>query len=56
MDHTRTQMPYALLAATVSLVVGLIPAGLGLPPYYSLAAGLLVLFLFLRLVGRRVEG
>lgn len=39
MDHVRTQMPYALIAAVVAMLIGFIPAGLGLNPFFALALG-----------------
>ncbi len=43
LTHVQTQMPYALIAAGLSLLVGFLPAGLGFNPYACLAVGLLVL-------------
>jgi Na+/H+ antiporter NhaC len=54
MAHFSTQLPYGLLAMAVSLVVGFIPAAFGVPPLYSLLAGLLVMFLFVRSIGKKV--
>lgn len=45
-DHVRTQMPYALLAATVAALAGFLPVGLGLPGWLGLLAGALVLAVF----------
>lgn len=45
LDHVRTQIPYALIAAGVALVIGFIPVGLGLPGWLSLVLGVGVLFL-----------
>jgi Na+/H+ antiporter NhaC len=42
-DHVRTQLPYALAVAGVSLVGGLIPSAYGFPPWISLAIGSLFL-------------
>ncbi len=53
MDHVRTQMPYALATAVIALAVGFIPAGFGVHPVVSLAAGLATSILLLRVVGRR---
>ncbi|MCB9681536.1 MAG: Na+/H+ antiporter NhaC family protein [Alphaproteobacteria bacterium] len=43
-EHVRTQLPYALLAGLVSLVVGYLPAGVGVPPWLTLPLGLAVLW------------
>jgi Na+/H+ antiporter NhaC len=53
-DHVRTQLPYALTVGVVALVVGVLPAGFGLPPLAALVAGGMLLALVLRLAGRRV--
>jgi Na+/H+ antiporter NhaC len=56
-DHVRTQLPYALLAAAVAMLVGDIPTALwGVNPAISIAIGLVLIYLVLRFVGRPVEG
>lgn len=44
-DHVRTQLPYGLVVAGVTIAVGYIPAGFGFSPYLSnlLAIGILML-------------
>ncbi|MEE8267656.1 MAG: Na+/H+ antiporter NhaC family protein [Gemmatimonadales bacterium] len=54
-DHVRTQMPYALLAAGLAGVVGSIPAGFGMSPWISLPVGVVALIVVVRYVGKRVE-
>jgi Na+/H+ antiporter NhaC len=55
-DHVRTQLPYALLAAGVAMLVGDIPTALwGIPPYVSIVVGLGVIYVLLRVFGRPVE-
>jgi len=53
-DHTRTQIPYALTAGIVSIVFGTIPTGLGLSPWPCLVVGVLVLIGVHRVLGREV--
>lgn len=53
--HVRTQMPYALLVGTVSIVFGTIPAAYGISPWILLPTGLIVLWVFLRCFGRDAE-
>jgi Na+/H+ antiporter NhaC len=53
-DHVRTQLPYAMLAAGVGVVVGDVPTSYGLSPWLSIVLGGLVLVGFLFLFGRRV--
>jgi Na+/H+ antiporter NhaC len=38
-DHVRTQVPFALIAAAVAVLVGFVPAGLGVPAWVSLVLG-----------------
>lgn len=54
-EHVRTQMPYALLAGGAALLLGFLPAGLGLPWWLCLLSGMLVILLFMRFYGRRPE-
>lgn len=53
-DHVKTQVPYALVAAGAALLCGFIPAGFGISPWISLPAGVAVLAATVFLVGRRV--
>jgi len=43
LDHVQTQIPYALLAAGLAVIVGFIPAGLGFPGWISLIIGAIIL-------------
>jgi Na+/H+ antiporter NhaC len=52
--HVRTQLPYAVLVGTVSIVCGTLPVALGLPVWLLLPLGLLILVGSLLTVGRRV--
>ncbi|MEX2115835.1 MAG: Na+/H+ antiporter NhaC family protein [Bacteroidota bacterium] len=54
-DHVRTQMPYALLAAFVGMLVGDIPTAFGLSPWLAILIGIGVMILFLLIVGKKVE-
>lgn len=54
-DHVRTQAPYALVAAAIAIVVGTIPAGLGLPPYVSLILGFIALILIVKYAGKEID-
>jgi Na+/H+ antiporter NhaC len=51
--HVRTQLPYALTAGALSLVVGYVPAGLGVSPWILIPAGSALAVLVVLLVGRR---
>jgi Na+/H+ antiporter NhaC len=54
-DHVRTQLPYALLAAIVGVLVGDIPSAYGLSPWISLLVGVTVMIGVLFTLGKKVE-
>lgn len=51
-EHVRTQLPYALTVGVVSIVIGTIPSAFGVSSWILFPAGLLVLFLIVRFVGK----
>lgn len=53
--HVRTQMPYALLVAGVSVVCGTIPIGFGVSVWFVLPVGVAAMVMWLLVVGRRSE-
>ncbi len=54
--HVRTQLPYALLVGTVSVIFGCVPVGLGIwPAWLALLMGAITIFLVLHVVARPVE-
>lgn len=53
-DHVRTQLFYAVSVAVVAIVAGYIPAGLGMPVYMTLPAGIVLTGLIVRFAGKRV--
>lgn len=52
--HVKTQLPYALSVAGVSIILGFIPAGFGFNPYVSLIVGAAVLLILINLKGTKV--
>jgi Na+/H+ antiporter NhaC len=54
-EHVRTQLPYAMFAGLIALVIGAIPAGFGVPFWLVLPAGGVLLIVGLRMLGRRVN-
>ncbi|GJQ21777.1 MAG: sodium:proton antiporter [Bacteroidia bacterium] len=54
-DHVRTQLPYAVLAAVIGMAVGDIPTAFGISPWLSIAVGTGLLVAFMLLVGKKVE-
>jgi Na+/H+ antiporter NhaC len=56
-DHVRTQLPYALLGATVALLIGYLPANVhGVPGWMLLLVGMALIAVWVRFVGKPVEG
>ncbi len=53
-DHVRTQMPYALTVAVVSLGIGTVFVYIGLPWWLNFAVAAGILYLILRMAGRPV--
>lgn len=53
--HVRTQMPYALLVAGVSVVCGTIPIGFGVSVWLVLPVGVAAIVVWLLVIGRRCE-
>ena len=54
-DHIQTQIYYAIFVALVAILIGYIPAGLGVPFYISLIAGVIVMFVGLKILGEKVD-
>ncbi len=54
-DHVRTQLPYALMAAAVSIIFGYLPAGFGIYGWESLVGGIIALFLIIIFFGKKVN-
>jgi len=53
-DHVKTQIPYALLAALVACGVGYLPAGYGLNPFLSNALGIVLVLILLVMLGKKL--
>ena len=51
----RTQLPYALVVAGIAMAVGDIPSAFATPPWVTLPAGIVIMFLVLRVFGRKAE-
>ena len=54
-DHVQTQIYYAIFVACVAIFIGYIPAGLGIPWYISLIAGVIVMYIGLKILGEKVD-
>lgn len=51
-DHIKTQLPYAIVTAVVSVVLGYIPAGFGINPLFSIVLGIIALWAIIRFYGK----
>jgi Na+/H+ antiporter NhaC len=54
-DHVRTQLPYALTVGLVSLAAGTIPGAYGIPAYITMPVGIAILFLIVKVFGKKNE-
>lgn len=54
MDHVRTQLPYALLGGIAAVLIGVLPAGFGLPWFLLLPSAAIVLVAVHRFLGKPV--
>ena len=54
-EHVRTQMPYAIFTAIITVVFGYIPAGLGMPVYIVLPIALVAIFIGVQILGKTVD-
>jgi Na+/H+ antiporter NhaC len=53
-EHVRTQLPYALFAGIIAIVLGTLPAGFGVPWWLCLPVGAIALVAGVRMIGRKV--
>jgi Na+/H+ antiporter NhaC len=54
-EHVRTQLPYAVTVGLVSVVFGTLPAAYGVPYYILYPANILILYLIVVLLGKKVN-
>ena len=55
MDHVKTQMPYALIAGSIALFIGTLPAGFGVPWWLLLGLGFILLFIIINTYGKPTD-
>jgi len=55
LDHVKTQLPYALSAAGIAIVLGILPTSFGVSPGIALIVGIAAAVLVVRLAGARIE-
>lgn len=53
-QHVKTQMPYAITVGLISLFIGIIPVALGVPVWITLTIGILMLYLIIQFVGKKI--
>lgn len=54
-DHTKTQIVYAISVALIAIFLGYIPAGLGIPVIYILPVAIIGVIALLRFAGKSVR-
>ena len=54
-EHVRTQMPYSIFVAVITIVFGYVPAGFGLPIYIVLPLAFVAMFIGIQILGKSVE-
>ncbi|GAB4177710.1 MAG: Na+/H+ antiporter NhaC family protein [Calditrichia bacterium] len=54
-DHVRTQLPYAIVVAIISILAGYLPAGFDFPPVFSIIIGTILIFGIIYFLGKKVE-
>lgn len=55
MHHVQTQLPYSLVVGVCALVLGYLPAAMGISSWVSYILGGLVLFFLLSFIGKPIE-
>ncbi|RBP41580.1 Na+/H+ antiporter NhaC family protein [Garciella nitratireducens] len=54
-DHVKTQLPYAIMVAIISIIFGYIPVGLGFPIWFILPLSVIITILVVRFIGKPVK-
>ncbi len=54
-EHVRTQLPYAIVVAIITMLIGDLPTAVGLSPYISLGLIFFILTMVVLLVGKRIQ-
>ncbi|MBI11606.1 MAG: sodium:proton antiporter [Deltaproteobacteria bacterium] len=54
-DHVATQFPYAIVVASIALLIGTIPTGYGWSPMIMIPVGILLVWIVIFLFGKRVN-
>ena len=54
-DHVRTQLPYALTTGFIAIIVGTIPASMGVSPLILFPIGFAVLYGTVKVFGKKTS-
>ena len=54
-DHVATQFPYAILVASIALIIGTIPTGYGWSPMIMISVGIVFIWIVIFLFGKKVN-
>jgi len=54
-DHVRTQLPYALIVGFTSIILGYLPVGFGVSPWWGIFLGVIFITAFIRFVGKKSD-
>ena len=54
-DHVATQFPYAIIVASIALIIGTIPTGYGWSPMIMISVGIVLIWIVIFLFGKRVN-
>ncbi|MFO7524210.1 MAG: Na+/H+ antiporter NhaC family protein, partial [Ignavibacteriaceae bacterium] len=53
-EHVRTQLPYAIIVAIITMLIGDIPTAFGLSPYISIALIFVILIVIVMVFGQKI--
>lgn len=53
LHHVKTQLPYALTVAAISVLFGYLPIGYGISPWICLPVSAIVMFLVIMIIGKK---
>ena len=54
-DHVKTQIPYSITAAAIAILAGFLPAAFNINPFISIISGMIIAFVVVRFLGKRVD-
>jgi Na+/H+ antiporter NhaC len=54
-DHVATQFPYAIIVASIALIIGTIPTGYGWSPMIMISVGIVLIWILIFLFGKKVN-